>query len=262
MKVLSFNILAEQFINYEDLSLDYKGIHPKTLSLKTRLPKIINVLLKSNADIIFLQEVNPLMHALLKYYMHEYRVLPLARNASPEARQKGNAYGNVTLLRKNVFTNVVVRRLVAPMSGNVFGITECRAKKRKFILVNVHLDASEADIVRKAEARYILLYLKNFYKTHVMVLAGDFNTNRLGVHRYFSAFRPAVKKHIGTYLADKPMIDWIYVYGAIPHNGYVARPKKEKVRHGPDTPLKKYGSDHYPVVCDLILLATGGESII
>lgn len=240
MRLLSFNILSEGFIDYENLEDDYSGISPKKLKLKTRLPKIIKTLIKSKADIMFLQEVDPRMHKVLKKNMTEYRVLPLAHNKSEDSKQQ--KYGNTTLLRKGVFKGVKQENLY-PFTGNVFNVTHCSFKDKKLMLVNLHLDADKSNSKRKKEAKFLVKYLEK-HTDKIIVLSGDFNTDDYSVHKYFKGFMPSVRKHTGTYLDDAPMIDWIYVYNAVVCEGKVVKDDHK------DGPLK-FGSDHYGIICEM-----------
>lgn len=101
VKILSFNVLAEQFIDYSDLSADYPGIPAAVLKFNKRIPKIISYLEKSKADVILLQEITPLTSKVFKTkFKAEYWIMPLALHLTDEAQEKGNAYGNLTMIRK------------------------------------------------------------------------------------------------------------------------------------------------------------------
>lgn len=101
VKILSFNVLAEQFIDYSDLSADYPGIPANVLKFNKRIPKIIAYLERSKADVILLQEITPLTSKVFKAkFKAEYWIMPLALHHTDEAQEKGNAYGNLTMIKK------------------------------------------------------------------------------------------------------------------------------------------------------------------
>jgi len=256
LKIISFNILGEPFIDYSDLSVDYPNVSAKTLKLKTRLPKILAYLDKSKADIMMLQEVTPATHKIIKAHLVDYRVFPLSKHQTEEAQTKGNAYGNTTVIRKTLCKKTKHLSLTVPYIGSTFDITytdisepSLRSEQR-VLFVNIHLDSDQSERKRRAEIKLLTQYLKPHLGalpsvgTYVIVLAGDFNTNNKITHKKFNKFTSVVKNPKGTYLSEKSMIDWIYVYGGRVIDGKVDRPEVGDNT----TPLKKYGSDHYPVV--------------
>jgi len=241
--------LAEQFIDYSDLSVDYPGISPEILNEKNRLPKMFAFLKSANADLLLLQEVNFKVLKLIKANLAQnYNIYPLAIHKTEEAVQPGNSYGNLILVKKGISTvgKQVVHRV--PELGTTFAFLEINIAGNKVLVVNVHLDSEPKETHRRKEIK-VLLKLLNPYLEDTIIITGDFNTSNEETHKKFSKFKSAVIEHKGTYLNDDPMIDWIYIRNAILLSGKILKPKKANSA----TPLKKYGSDHYPVIANIAL---------
>src|SRR3989344_6107649 len=99
MKILSFNILSEDYINIQD----YPHINPKFLSTSYRLPIIKKLLFTINPDIICLQEVHEKVYTHLKKKFSDYYVSPLAKlNLKADDINK-NKSGNIILIKKKLF---------------------------------------------------------------------------------------------------------------------------------------------------------------
>ncbi len=244
IKILSFNILAEQFIDYNDLSADYYGISSTVLREKNRLPKMMAFLKAVNADILLLQEVNfKVLKKIKNTLSNSYTIYPLALHKTTEALMPGNSYGNLIIVKKDIGTTgkQVVHRV--PKIGTAFAFLEIKINGSKVLIVNVHLNSDPEETIRRKEIAILLKLIKP-YLGDTIIMTGDFNTSDKKTHGNFSAFQSAISEHKGTYLNDEPMIDWIYVRNADLIKGSVLKPK----RAGPETPLKKYGSDHYPVI--------------
>ena len=58
MKIISFNILSEQYIDKSSYVNEYKGIPPEYINRNYRIKQIIKVLKKYKADLMLLQEVD------------------------------------------------------------------------------------------------------------------------------------------------------------------------------------------------------------
>jgi len=250
LKVLSFNILAEQFIDYSDLSADYPGIPIRELKEDNRLPKIFNFLKQADADVMLLQEVNNKVYKLLRdSFEKKYTIYALARHKTQEALQKGNTYGNLIMVRDGIFAKGKQTVYNVPILGTAFAILETSVEKSKVLIVNIHLDSDPGESKRRREIKVLMELLKPKLSTHTIILSGDFNTSNANTHKKFNKLRSVVSTAKGTYLADDPMIDWIYVSNAIILSGNVLKP----ARASPVTPLKKYGSDHYPVIGNIAI---------
>ena len=109
---------------------------------------------------------------------------------------------------------------------------------------NVHLD-DESAATRRRQLKQIVA---TFDTDQKIVVGGDFNTDDPVLQTMLKTmkFEMNVSEIKGTYLCEKPMIDWIYVYGfsgsAVSVNNTIS---------GADCyrkTIKKYGSDHHPVI--------------
>lgn len=251
LKILSFNILAEQFIDYKDLSVDYPGIPEEVLKEENRVPKMLEFIKATKSDIMLLQEVNfRILKVLKKELSKNYVIYPLAIHRSETIPTlKGEAYGNLILIRNGIASTGVQKVYRATNTGNAFAFLEVNISGNKTLIVNIHLDCDYAEHARKAEVKDLNTLLKPYLMDYSIILSGDFNTADAATHKNFAKFKPAVAEHKGTYLDEIHMIDWIYVRNVILFNGKVLKPKKAN----PATPLKKYGSDHYPVIAELAL---------
>jgi endonuclease/exonuclease/phosphatase family metal-dependent hydrolase len=251
LKILSFNILAEQFIDYTDLSVDYPGISPEILNETNRLPKMFAFLKSLKADIMLLQEVNFRVLKLIKSELSsKYFIYPLAIHRSEyEPTLKGEAYGNLILIRNGIASIGAQKVYRAKKTGNAFAFLEVNISGNKVLIVNIHLDADVKESKRREEVAVLLNLLTPYLDEFSIIISGDFNTSNPTTHKKFTKFKPAIQEQKGTYLNDDPMIDWIYVKNVIRMGGKVLRPAKTSAA----TPLKKYGSDHYPIVADIAL---------
>lgn len=246
LKVVSFNILAEQFIDYKDLSADYPGVPAKVLKEAQRLPKIFAFLIKSSPDIALLQEVNPKVLLLIKAkFAKYYKIFPLALHHTEEAKMKGNAYGNLIMVKHGICTNAKQTVYRVPKLGSAFAVVNCIINGRAATLINIHLDADEeTEAKRIIEVRALMRFIKPLLATNAILISGDFNTSDRKTHAMFKELNPIVEDPMGTYLDVPAMIDWIYVRNLYVVKGHVVRP----ARGNAATPLKKYGSDHYPII--------------
>lgn len=249
LKVLSFNILAEQFIDYSDLSVDYPGIPVDVLKEKNRLPKMFAYLKSVNADLMLLQEVNPKVLAMIEAkFSDEYFIYPLATHRGDEPVARKDLYGNLTLFRKSVGQKGVQTVYRVPKLGTAFALADTVVCGNKTLFVNIHLDSDKEETKRRLEIKHLIKLLDK-YPEHSIIMSGDFNTSNATTHKSFAKFKPAVKEPVGSYLNDDPMIDWIYVKNVILVSGKVLKP----ARANSATPLKKFGSDHYPVVANICM---------
>ncbi len=250
LKVLSFNILAEQFIDYKDLSVDYPGIPPEVLNETNRLPKMFAFLAASSPDIMLLQEVNFRVLKQIKANLEKkYVIYSLAMHKTDEAIQKGNAYGNLILIKKGIASIGSQKVYRVDKLGTAFAFLDVTISGNKTLIVNIHLDSDVEETKRRVEIKHLLTLLKPYMQDYSVIISGDFNTSNVTTHKRFAKFKPAVVDHQGTYLNDDPMIDWIYLRNVILLGGKVLKPK----RANSATPLKKYGSDHYPVIAEIAL---------
>jgi endonuclease/exonuclease/phosphatase family metal-dependent hydrolase len=254
LKILSFNILAEQFIDYDNPSEYYPKVPVSDLKEENRLPKIFAFLQKNDPDIMLLQEVNPKVLKMLQLNLAEsHMLMPLAEHHTEESLMEGNDYGNLIAVRHGMFDEFSYRTIFVPKLGSAFALLTCKLKadlSKEFLIINIHLDADEeSEDNRKIEVNMLMKLIKNLLKKSITIITGDFNTNSPIIHNKFKKLTPVVRpdKPVGTYLNDPLMIDWIYIKNANIVSGKVLKPSDATNA----TPLKKFGSDHYPVVAEI-----------
>lgn len=245
MKVVTWNILADQYIDFENLQVDYPTISAKSLSLDVRLPKILRWIRKSKGDIILLQEVTPpVRKALIEAFDERYWVGPLATHRGHEPN--GTSSGTLSLVSRQIFPEEPkYETKFFAGSQSATGITYLP----NLVLINVHFDWLVAER-RKREARGVLRFVRTVHGP--IIIGGDFNTGDDSLHRKFHAFVSGVRKHGSTFLCENPMIDYIYVRDAkVTSQGSIRNdPVKNRSKCFQNT-LDKYGSDHYIVSTDI-----------
>ena len=161
MKIISWNILANEFITQSD----YPMIKSKILfNRNERLKNIIKMLLKVNADVMLLQEVmEKEFKALMRLFALNYTIV---RGKNINWYNKPSASCNVTLLRKTQFKVLQVYDLE-------FGVylTALSNANEVIEIINVHLnDESHLDRISQIKSIEEVLY-----KSNKVILGGDFN---------------------------------------------------------------------------------------
>ena len=247
MRVVTWNILADQYIDFDELQRDYPTISAKSLSLDVRLPKILHWIQKSKADIILLQEVTPeTRKALVHTFDKNYWVGPISTHRSPEPN--GTSSGTLTLVSRRIYTEEpeYETRFFAG-SQSATGITYLP----NLAIVNVHFDWQIAER-RKREARGVLRFARTIRDP--IIIGGDFNTDDDSLHRKFHSFVSGVRKQGSTFLCENPMIDHIYVRKAkITSKGSILNDPVNNRSNCFQKTLSKYGSDHYMVATTIDL---------
>jgi endonuclease/exonuclease/phosphatase family metal-dependent hydrolase len=264
IKIMTFNILAENCVDFKNPAEYYPYIEPRKLRIKNRLPGIIDKIKKEDCDIVLLQEVTYSVREILVEKLPNYLCSRLAVNNPHEP--KNMHWCNATLLKRGVFTKIshVIQNL-HPKSYTAYSTIVCKhiATQKQFMIMNVHLE-SENYLLRREEANYMYKFLKKYLKKFVIVVSGDFNSADQYIHnkfdKYFTSAVPR-NKASSTYLCIDEMIDYIYVHGIKVIEGYIDNkaycgPKGCSVRKNiPDqTPecmrktIDLNGSDHYPII--------------
>jgi mRNA deadenylase 3'-5' endonuclease subunit Ccr4 len=161
MKIISWNILANEFINQSD----YPMIKNKILfNRNERLKNIMQMLLKVNADVMLLQEVmEKEFKALTQLFKSKYTIV---RGKNINWYNKPSASCNITLLRKTQFKVLKAYDLQ-------FGIylTALSNANEVIEIINVHLN-DESHLKRISQIKSIEEVL---YKSNKVILGGDFN---------------------------------------------------------------------------------------
>ena len=230
MRITTFNILADEFVKPNKKFMDkwYPTIKYKDLKMKSRFHTILKYI---KGDIILLQEVTSrVRQQLFAKFGNTYIVLPLSKHKT--------GTGNLTLVRRNLFKNVTHKTFY--VGELAVGLTETD----EIDIYNVHLD-DISEVAREHELEQIIA---KFDLDKKIIIGGDFNTDNKTLHNRLKRmkFEPVtVPEPNGTYICEKPMIDYIYVYGFSGSVGHVNNSVSNSNCYRKT--IKKYGSDHYPV---------------
>ena len=188
MKLISWNILANEFITQSD----YPMIKSKTLfNRNERLKNIMKLLLNVNADVMLLQEVmEKEFKALMKLFASKYSII---RGKNIKWYNKPSQSCNVILLRKTYFKLLKTYDLefglyiIASGAGTSgagtsgagtsgagtsgAGTSGAGTSTNDVVIINVHLnDTSHLDRIKQISSIKEILY-----KSNKVILGGDFN---------------------------------------------------------------------------------------
>ena len=234
MIITSFNILADTFVENKKSFLDrwYPTLEYDELMMKNRFNTLIKYI---KGDVIMLQEVTPnVRKKIYDMFKLKYIIMPLFCHKSDKEKT-----GNLTMLKKDLFKNPKQKTIY--IGKNCIGITDTDTTD----IYNIHLDC-DSSIKRKKELTKII---STFNKNKQIIIGGDFNSDEKELHQLlkqedFQINCPVIK---GTYLCEKPMIDYIYVYGflnpIITIHNTITNAKSNSYKNT----IKKYGSDHHPI---------------
>jgi endonuclease/exonuclease/phosphatase family metal-dependent hydrolase len=284
MKILSWNILANEFIK----KADYPMIKGKMLfNRKGRLTQITSILQNVNADVMLLQEVMQAEYnSLSETFEKEYYVI---KGKNINWYNKKSYSGNVTFLRKNVFSLLANNEMIKDLefglyvkcyfldkerenvTGNVaenvcenicsvhasvvaqkdvnkiVGIKQNSTKKLMPIdIINVHLD----DISHAKRISEIKSIEEEIGGAKKVILGGDFNQDYKPKSNLYKLLNQAMGLKIyikdPTYLIEKKMcIDHLMTKGFSRDScGCVVNNFGDDVLQQ----FKEYGSDHLPII--------------
>lgn len=260
ISVMTFNILAENCVDFINPSEYYPHINPKDLKMKNRLPGIVKKIREHNCDIVLLQELTYDVRDKLVKMLPEYLCTKLAINNLHEPKHLH--WANMTLLKKGAFAGIKHIVQFLHTSHTAYSTLVCKhvASGQKCIIMNVHYDA-EFPNVRRYENGALLKFLSNYMKGWVIVVGGDFNTDDPTLHaRYNNKMISAIPKKnaSSTYLCEAPMIDYIYTKGIKIDRSFIDNDAfcngksgckvKEKTAQCMKRTISSVSSDHYPVV--------------
>jgi endonuclease/exonuclease/phosphatase family metal-dependent hydrolase len=241
MKILSWNILANEFINKR-----YYPMLPADILFKrsARLQQIISLLSREDADVLLLQEVMlSEYNALDTFFSRHYHLI----KSKPIVWQGVRSHSmNVILLRKNMFS---LRG--AGITFFDFGVmVECGLKYGlnhyvPILISNVHLD-DLSKAVRLKQLEELSYYFK---AADNVILGGDFNENYSKTSPLYNRVKSSglkIMNEVPTYYIGRKMcIDNIMLKGS-------SNKVKVKVINDYDNDVLQhfinYGSDHLPVI--------------
>ena len=236
MKILSWNILADEFIKKRY----YPMIPPEILmNRKQREKQIITTLLHADMDVMLLQEVMQGEYNALSMVFQKTHHLCKGKNIKWQGKQSHS--GNVILLRKSLFK-------IKEHVNLAFGLlVQCLYKNRPLLILNVHLD----DVSKEERLQQLNELMPYFRENEQIIVGGDFNENYTTSELYQRIKATGLKilnKKPSYYIERKMCIDNILTKGiALKHSA------AQVVNDFGTDVLKQfitYGSDHLPVIVD------------
>jgi len=276
MKIISWNILANEFIK----KADYPMIKGKMLfNRKGRLTQITSILNNVNADVMLLQEVMQAEYnSLSETFEKEYYII---KGKNINWYNKKSYSGNVTFLRKNVFSlssnneKGMVKDLefglyvkcyflddkekTKKLCENICSLTSStnitktvenkHLSKDKLVpidIINVHLD----DISHAKRIAEIKSIEEDIKRGKRVILGGDFNQDYKPKSNLYKLLNQALGLKIyikdPTYLIEKKMcIDHLMTKGFAREScGCVVNNFGDDVLQQ----FNEYGSDHLPII--------------
>jgi endonuclease/exonuclease/phosphatase family metal-dependent hydrolase len=258
VKVISWNILASEWITKKD----YPEINKTELfNTKKRIKTIIDKLKIVNADILLLQEVMAEEYKNLnKYFKGEYyisQIQPIKWSYKNNENTKSES-GNVTLVRLSKYTpielNLETQPLLYTQLSQFCRITQCinNESNKVITLYNIHLD--DLSSVKRNKQLSLLLEFDNELNKHhrknACIIAGDFNQVYRENSKLYTIPKFTVHNFCNTYYIEKNInIDNILSRG-------FKEDKSSKCSNLSDDTediFKKIGSDHIPVIANIVL---------
>jgi endonuclease/exonuclease/phosphatase family metal-dependent hydrolase len=237
MKILSWNILADEFIKKR-----YYPMIPSEILLnrKQRQIQIISTLVHADMDVMLLQEVMQSEYNALVQTFQKTHHLIKGKNIKWKGVQSSS--GNVILLRKSLFN-------IKEHIDLTFGVgIRCLYKNRPLLILNIHLD----DVSRVERLKQYNELVKYFRGNEQIIIGGDFNehyTNTSDLYRRIKATGMKIMNKKASYYIERKMcIDNILVKG-ITLNHSAAQVVND---FGSDVVKQfiTYGSDHLPVIVE------------
>ena len=239
MRILSWNILASEWIKksyYKDVN------HAILFNRNERFEQIIELIKSTNADIILLQEVMPEERLqFMKLLGHTYIISPIQRIAWQY--QNNSKSGNMTMLKRNPFSNHDVHHF-----SKEYGIyTQCIHNNTKCDIINLHLDdISRTTRHKQMEDAYKILRRGKY----VHIIGGDFNHIYRKDSKLYHQYGFDVHNTCVTYCDKRNInIDNILTRGARKYSESKCYAMPASISEC----ISNYGSDHLPVITDIIV---------
>lgn len=263
MKVISFNILAQPWIDNE---LKREAIHRNDLKRECRICRQVEFLHYSNADLILLQEATPLVISAFKKRLPQYEILSCFSEMcwqpmTPNTPKNGNAI----LWKRDRIQNPKCQIIeLHKISGNNAAMVTGTDSKTGYPIkiISLHLEYGN---IKLATEQFNGLFRKNHitaYDGHV-IIGGDFN---MGEPKYplrgiihDNGFKEClsqsleVKTHPFFNGPDSGSVSHILVRGfSCKKSGVAVQEKLLKSKTPIGDCLRIYGSDHYPIFAFII----------
>lgn len=236
MKILSWNILADEFIKKR-----YYPMIPPDILLNRhhRQTQIIHSLIHMDMDVMLLQEVmQSEYNALTQTFQRTHHLL---RGPYIKWQGKQSYSGNVILLRKSLFTKPTL------LPSLNFGVgVQCVYRNQTLLILNIHLD----DISHEERVKQLTELIPIISQSEKVIMGGDFNENYTATSELYQRFKKntglKIVNHKPTYYIERKMcIDNILIKGLNlkhTHAHVLDDFKGDRVKQ-----FITYGSDHLPV---------------
>ena len=247
MKVISWNILADEFIAPKY----YPNIPKKLFDRKERFLTIVRKIIQEDADVYLLQEVMKKEYLNLKKLFKNYMFSDLVRVdwKYPNEYNKKSESGNIIILKKDKFREMKhIDNFVCIVSA----IYKTKSNKLKEVcFASVHLD----DLSQLTRYRQIenIINMTNMYKR--CIVAGDFNQNykkssSLYILLKDNGFNSSQNKpnELTFFISKSQLIDNIFYRGFKIEKTNILNVCGKKSIENIECQLKEYGSDHFPVM--------------
>lgn len=247
MRIVSFNILSDDYVDFNNqafLHKYYRGVKPAMLAWKARKRRIVQKIKQLDGDIYLLQEVMRGARVTFKRHFSDYHVGPIAYHALPIDKTNRNRTGNMILIRKSLCNTSPTFKTADIGYGYKISV----AIIKELVIVSLHFIDTHKKYQQAKNLQKILQ--AEPIRDNQLIVGGDFNCKSVKMAKMFQDLvkNKTVCKSSGTYLCQRPMID--YIYTSLPvktcaiDNGPMDSPSCRA------TTLESVGSDHYPVIID------------
>lgn len=254
----TWNILADIWLDERE----YKPVPLNFLDINTRYLKIRDIIDAIDSDVVLLQEVTESVYTQLRsdyelLYLVEFTPhLPNHWLDQIAKHKQFEPNGNVIMLKHEIYDVAYPQSILLSKNGNVAGIVEYINDGDRFLICNIHLDDSDSEMQVK-QSKTLLRYLSKLKKTHKIIIGGDFNADRdNGVHDLYldAGFHSSLLKqqNTSTYYCEDINIDHIYSISGDFTNYVIYNLPQKPHKVCKTNTIQLYGSDHYPLVADLI----------
>lgn len=263
VKVISWNILASEWI----MKKDYPDIKKSELfNSKKRIKTILDKLKTYNADIILLQEVMPDEYKIIqKHFKDDYyitQIQPIKWSYKNNDNHKSES-GNITLLRLSKYIplqlNLDTEHSKSLQAFCMF--TQCsNIETNKIInIYNIHFDDLSSTKRNKQMAQILEFDNEiNKEKTKLQsqaqsscIIAGDFNQVYRATSKLYNIPKFTIHNFCNTYYIEKNInIDNILTRGFKIDKSLS---KCTNLTDDTEDIFKKIGSDHTPVIVNIVL---------
>lgn len=251
MRVVTFNILSDDYVEFENTDFSkkyYQGLDTSFLQWSNRQQRVTEMIRDMDADVYLLQEVmTKARQHFVNVFGKTYWIGLIAYHSFALDNVNKNRTGNMIMIRKGgggskkpLFSDFEIG----------FGYRVAQCSTDFFDIYSIHLMDHTVNKYRQLGPLIEHIHGNRIHKRHI-IIGGDFNTSAKRLH---SMVEKRLQVHSaptsvdGTYLCDRYTID--YIYSSLPMTDYVIVGKKVKDqqrRFCSHNMIAEIGSDHYPV---------------